>query len=38
MSDFGMAERDDGLSPKIGRSGNLDAKTFVLEQGDVIGK
>ena len=30
MSDFGMAETDDGLTPKIGRSGNLDAKTFVL--------
>src|SRR3989337_3436842 len=36
MSDFGMAEIDDGLTPKIGRSGNLDAKTFVLGQGNVI--
>ena len=26
MSDFGMAESDDGLTPKIGRTGNLDAK------------
>ena len=33
-----MAEIDDGLTPKIGRSGNLDAKTFVLGQGNVIGK
>ena len=38
MSDFGMAETDDGLTPKIGRSGNLDAKTFVLGQGNVIEK
>ena len=28
MSDFGIAETDDGLTPKIGRSANLDAKTF----------
>ena len=33
-----MAETDDGLTPKIGRSGNLDAKTFVLGQGNVMGK
>jgi hypothetical protein len=38
MSDFGMAETDDGLTPKIGHSGNLDAKTFVLGQGNVMGK
>ena len=38
MSDFGMAEIDDYLTPKIGRSGNLDAKTFVLGQGNVLGK
>ena len=38
MSDFGLAETDDGLAPKIGRSGNLDAKTFVLGQGNVMGK
>src|SRR3990170_6680163 len=38
MSDFGMAETDDGLTPKIGCSGNLDAKTFVLGQGNVMGK
>ena len=38
MTDFGMAETDDGRTPKIGRSGNLDAKTFVLGQGKVIGK
>ena len=38
MTDFGMAEMDDGRTPKIGRSGNLDAKTFVLGQGNVIGK
>ena len=30
MSDFGMAPTDDGLTPKIGRMGNLDAKTFIL--------
>ena len=33
-----MAEIDDGLTPKIGRSGNLDAKTFVFGQGNVMGK
>ena len=33
-----MAETDDGLTPKIGRSGNLDAKTFLLGQGNVMGK
>ena len=38
MSYFDMAEIDDGLTPKIGRSGNLDAKTFVLGQGNVIRK
>ena len=38
MSDFGMAETDDGLTPKIGRSGNLDAKTFVLGKGNFMGK
>ena len=38
MSDFGMAETDDVLTPKIGRSGNLDAKTFVLGQENVMGK
>ena len=38
MSDFGMAEIDNGLTPKIGRSRNLNAKTFVLGQGNVIGK
>ena len=38
MSDFGMAETDDGLTPKIGRFGNLDAKTFVLGQGNFVGK
>jgi hypothetical protein len=38
MSDFGMAETDDGLTPKIGHSSNLDAKTFVLGQGNVMEK
>ena len=38
MSDFGMAETDDGLTPKIGQYGNLDAKPFVLGQGNVMGK
>ena len=38
MSDFGMEEIDDGLTPKIGRSSNLDAKTFVLGQGNFMGK
>src|SRR3989337_2641424 len=38
MSDFGMAEIDDGRTPKIGCSSNLDAKTFVLGQGNVMGK
>ena len=38
MSDFGMTETDDDITPKIGHSGNLDAKTFVLGLGNVIGK
>ena len=38
MSDFGMAPTDDDLTPKIGRTGNLDAKTFILGQGNVMGK
>ena len=33
-----MAETDDGLTPKIGQSRNQDTKTFVLGQGNVIGK
>jgi hypothetical protein len=33
-----MAETDDGKTPKIGDSTNLDAKTFVLGHGNVIGK
>ena len=33
-----MAPTDDGLTPKIGRTGNLDAKTFILGQGNVMGK
>ena len=33
-----MAEIDDGLIRKIGRPGNLDAKTYVLGQGNVMGK
>ena len=33
-----MAATDDGLTPKIGRTGNLDAKTFILGQGNVMGK
>ena len=32
MSDFGLAETDDGLTPEMERTGNLDAKTFVLGQ------
>ena len=32
-----MAPKDDGLTPKIGRTGNLDAKTFILGQGNVMG-
>ena len=38
MSDFGMAPTDDGPTPKIGRTGNLDAKFFILGQGNVMGK
>ena len=38
MSDFGMVETDDGMTPNIGRSGNVDSKTFVLGQGNIIGK
>ena len=30
-----MAETDDGLIPKMERTGNLDAKTFVLGQGNL---
>ena len=33
-----MALIDDGLTPKFGRTGNLDAKTFILGQGNVMGK
>ena len=33
-----MEETDDGRTPKIGSSTNWDAKTFVLGQGNVIGK
>ena len=33
-----MAPTDDGLTPKIGRTGNTDAKTFILGQGNAIGK
>ena len=33
-----MAPIDDGLTPKIGRTGNLDAKTFILGQGNIVGK
>ena len=33
-----MAEIDDGLTPKMECTGNLDAKTFVLGQGDFMGK
>ena len=33
-----MAATDDGLTPKIGRMGNLDAKKFILGQGNVMGK
>ena len=33
-----MAPTDDGLNPKIGRKDNLDAKTFILGQGNVMGK
>ena len=38
MTDFDMAETDDGLTPKMERTGNLDAKTFVLGQGKFVGK
>ena len=38
MSDFGMAEIDDGLTPKVEHTGNMDAKTFVLGQGNFMGK
>ena len=38
MSDFGMAETDDGLTPKIGRSGILDVRTFILGQWNYMGK
>ena len=33
-----MAPTDDGPTPNIGRTGNLDAKTFILGQGNVMGK
>ena len=33
-----MAPTDDGLTPMIGRTGNLDAKTFILGQGNVMRK
>ena len=33
-----MAPTDVGLTPKIGRTNNLDAKTFIFGQGNVMGK
>ena len=33
-----MAPTDDSLTPKIGHTCNLDAKTFILGQGNVMGK
>ena len=33
-----MAPTDDGLTPKIGRTCNLDAETFILGQGNIMGK
>ena len=33
-----MAPTDDGLTPNIGHMGNLDAKTFILGKGNVMGK
>ena len=33
-----MAEIDDGLTPKMERTSNLDANTFVLGQGNFMGK
>ena len=33
-----MVATDDGLTPKIGCTSNLDAKTFILGQGNVMGK
>ena len=33
-----MAPTDGGITPKIGRTGNLDAITFILGQGNVMGK
>ena len=33
-----MAPTDDGLTPKIGRACNLDAKFFILGQGNIMGK
>ena len=33
-----MAPTDDGLTPRIGHTGNMDAKTFILGQGNVMGK
>mgnify|MGYP005813434221 CR=1 FL=1 len=33
MSDFGMAPTDDGLTPKFGRTGNLDAKRLSWGKG-----
>ena len=32
-----MATTDDGLTPKMGRTGSLDAKTFILGQENVMG-
>ena len=33
-----MAPTDDGLTPKIGCTGKLDPKIFILGQGNVMGK
>ena len=38
MADFGMEKSEDGKTPKIEIPTNLDAKTFVMGHGNIIGK
>ena len=38
MADFGMEKSEDGKTPKMEIPTNLDAKTYVIGHGSIIGK
>ena len=38
MADFGMEKSEDDKTPKVEIPTNLDAKTFVMGHGNIIGK